>query len=449
MKVFLRQHLVDITIVSFAIAINFFIHTYNLGRNHEIFTDSGVYLYASSLINQGFIPYRDFFLAHPPLLIYLSAYWLDISQGDVIIFHQIYILWLFSALIPLYFLSFFLTKSRLAGIFSILLFSTFPELVQWDGHTFALRHASIPFFAYALWLFFQFQKQTLFAIFLALFALTSISNLSLSLVMILLISIKQPLIRFRKTIAIYSLIVIIYYLAIFLIPNSYNNIITFQQARISDTLPGKIDIFIATLTLNWPLIIFGLLGSIIAIIKKSYSIGLFNLVALPIIIFSNSYFYGHYITILAPTFAVSAAYLLSQKKPYFNFLIFVFCSVCIYQITFNYLYFHLIQKRTTQFNQTVDLIKQYDGKLLTFEPIFAIYSHKQIPFHYYVADARSLLVKPIRLEPNYFPPLIDSSDIIFLDNLMSAFMTQQSKNLIAQKFKKIDRNVYGTLYVRY
>jgi hypothetical protein len=46
------------------------------------FSDGAIYLYMSSLLNQGILPYRDFFFAHPPLqLLFLSPVTLLFGQN--------------------------------------------------------------------------------------------------------------------------------------------------------------------------------------------------------------------------------------------------------------------------------------------------------------------------------------------------------------------------------
>jgi hypothetical protein len=52
--------------------------------------DEGVYLYAARLIADGLVPYRDFFLSHPPLLIAGAAAGLGLTGFDVPLFSLLY-----------------------------------------------------------------------------------------------------------------------------------------------------------------------------------------------------------------------------------------------------------------------------------------------------------------------------------------------------------------------
>ena len=60
---------------------------------------------------------------------------------------------------PLFYTVLYFTRSRVASMFSIVLFSTFAQLVQWDAHFFAIRPASLPFFACFIYFFFVEKKE--------------------------------------------------------------------------------------------------------------------------------------------------------------------------------------------------------------------------------------------------------------------------------------------------
>src|SRR5919201_6872925 len=45
--------------------------------------DEGTYLYAGKLLAAGLVPYRDYLLAHPPLVAVLGAAWVQLVGPDV------------------------------------------------------------------------------------------------------------------------------------------------------------------------------------------------------------------------------------------------------------------------------------------------------------------------------------------------------------------------------
>ncbi|HWS82834.1 MAG TPA: hypothetical protein VN207_01095 [Ktedonobacteraceae bacterium] len=94
-------------------------------------TDEGAYLYQAKLITQGYLPYKDFAMtSHVPFLMYLNAFVLKICNFDMFTYHLIYIAWVFFTVFPLFYTVLYFTRSRVASMFSIVLFSTFAELVH-------------------------------------------------------------------------------------------------------------------------------------------------------------------------------------------------------------------------------------------------------------------------------------------------------------------------------
>ena len=124
-------------------------------------TDEGVYLYQAKLITQGYLPYKDFAMTtgHVPFLMYLNAVILKLCNFDMFTYHLVYAVWVFLTIFPLFYTVLYFTRSRFASIFSIVLFSTFPALVESDAHFFAIRQASFPFFACFIYFFFVGKKE--------------------------------------------------------------------------------------------------------------------------------------------------------------------------------------------------------------------------------------------------------------------------------------------------
>src|SRR5258708_18833176 len=107
---------------------------------------------------------------HVPFPIYLNGLVLKLCHYDILTYHVIYTAWVFLTIFPLFYTVLHFTRSRLASSFSVVLFSTFVEMVQWDMHLFAIRQGSMPFFACFVYFFFVKKKETLSQLFLSLFS---------------------------------------------------------------------------------------------------------------------------------------------------------------------------------------------------------------------------------------------------------------------------------------
>ncbi len=184
---FNKKHL----ILVFLYISNLIIQNYNLGKLVYVVNDEGVYLYSAKLLTQGFIPYKDFFLAQPAFLIYLAGFLLKILNFNMEAFRLLYTCWTFSIIFPIFFIVFKFTKSIFASTMSIILLSTFSEVVQWDMHSFALREASLPFLAFAIYFTYVKPRFRLSGLLLGFFAISLVSNLLISLAFIFFINSKR------------------------------------------------------------------------------------------------------------------------------------------------------------------------------------------------------------------------------------------------------------------
>jgi hypothetical protein len=77
-------------------------YLYRLGSVIVPNMDEGTYLYASKLIADGQVPYRDFYLAHPPLMMYFFALPTKIFGPDVMAARFVNMAFVFLSMVPLY-----------------------------------------------------------------------------------------------------------------------------------------------------------------------------------------------------------------------------------------------------------------------------------------------------------------------------------------------------------
>jgi hypothetical protein len=125
----------------------FLAQTWTLGKVMLPSVDEGVYLYVARLILDGKVPYRDFFISHPPWEFLGAAGGLWVTGGDVPAFSVFYAAWVLLALFPIYRTVASLTGRLLPAFWAVVLFVTYPDFARWDARFFALRQASVPFLA--------------------------------------------------------------------------------------------------------------------------------------------------------------------------------------------------------------------------------------------------------------------------------------------------------------
>lgn len=441
--------------------INLIIHSYNLGKVVYVFTDEGVYLYSAKLVGEGLIPYKDFFLAQPPYLIYLISKVLQLVNFDLNLFHLFYIIWFFGLIFPMYFITLKLTNSRFAATLSLLLLSTFAELVQWDAHFFALRQASLPFLAISLFFIIVKPKQKIAGIFLGLFAITLFQNFLYSLSTVFTFLLYDYLYKKRQLselltknlgfIFSFGGIVFLGYLLIYLLPDGVSNIVTYQLNRPPLPYLTRIE-WLKTYTLpgNWPLLFTGFLGSIIILKNKMGFLGLANIIGIPVVLFASKFYYPHYITILACGFTITAAILIASvsQATIHKFLVFVLILSSIYSVSFNHLKFHLIEAKSPDFFQTIEFLKNTPEPLFTFEPIYGLYAKKDLTYHYYVADMRYFRVMNKNLTDGDYLDILKRSNTVLLEPFAKSMLSSNILNFIQSYFTIIYQDSTHQLFVR-
>lgn len=116
--------------------------------------DEGTYLYAGKLVSEGMVPYRDFFLAHPPLIVLLAGGWIRVFGDDVMAARAAYIILVLAGAAPLYLITRSITRSRAASLLSIAVYTTGMLFLANMGRTVRLEPLMNAFLipAFALWL---------------------------------------------------------------------------------------------------------------------------------------------------------------------------------------------------------------------------------------------------------------------------------------------------------
>lgn len=455
-----KNYFLDLLIIAGFFLGNLAVQFHSIGKLVYVFTDEGVYLYSAKLITQGLIPYKDFFLAQPPLLIYLGAILLKLSNFNLNLFHYIYTCWVFISIIPIYLIVYHITKSRIAAILSMLLFSTFVELVAWDARFFALRQVSLPFLALSLYFILVNPKQKIAGSLLGLFALGLFSNLLMSLALILSIffnnffylkvKIKDIFKENFSFLLVFCLINFFGYLTILFIANSFNNIISYQLSR--PFIPPLTRIFwIISYSLkdNWPILLTGFLGSLLTY-KKVRIISNLNILYLLCLIFIGSSFYPHYLTSLAITLAISAGIFISffGNSKMKIIILTIVILLGIYISSYKKLKYNLIESTTPIFFKVTDILNITPQPLFTFEPIYGLYAKKELTFHYHVADMRYFRVMGKNLDDGQYRDILSKSNTILIEPFIQSLLPSSILEEINQRFIVIYNDGKNYIYVR-
>ncbi|MCM8766348.1 MAG: glycosyltransferase family 39 protein, partial [Candidatus Omnitrophica bacterium] len=219
---------------------------FNLRYVAAPYTDEGIYLYSAKLITQGYLPYRDFILTHPPLAIFLIALFFKFWDERLFLLRIFYALFIQTAIFPLFILVKKNTKSIWAALTAVALFSTFVEFMHHDARFFALRQCEAVIFIYALFIFFLFESN--FSQFFAGFLLGTGISLTFAHILIVIPFFigmflwqkknRENFFIYRHFLYGFSLS-LLFLILVFIIPRAWDCLIKFQLSRPRLNLYGR------------------------------------------------------------------------------------------------------------------------------------------------------------------------------------------------------------------
>lgn len=325
-----------------------------------------------------------------------------------------------------------------------------------DAHFFALRQLSTSLLAFSIFFLFRVNYR-LAGLLLGFFSLSIVSNLFISLSLIAsfwfgqYFFYRQKIIHTIEFITTYLLVTVSGYLLLFFIPNSFDNLIRYQLDRSFTPYIARVEsIKSIFLSHNWPLMVFGFIGSIL-INKKFGILGLFNMLSLLCIIFIGSSYFQHYLAILSIGLSISAGLLVSclnKSTLLIKFLLVFIVLIVLYKTSLPRLKSALIDNTTPEFFRISSVLRDTPPPLFTFQPIYGLYNQKELTFHYNVADMRYFTVVGQNLDEQIYTNIINRSNTVLL--VPSDYLSLPDsilKNLNKQ-FKLIYDQDSSKIYVR-
>lgn len=362
------------------------------------FGDSNTYFYMAKVVLAGQIPYRDFFLADPPLLVLILAFF-RIFFGNNLLFYQSLPIFFEGITAFILFLILEKEKSRLAFLAPLIYLFSFTPLATCDY----LTGAQLVILFSLLGIFLWKKEMPLFSgIFWSLACLVKLyaaPALLGFLIFILLEKNKKNSVKFILGIVVTSILI----MGPFLIGNfykiiDYTVILNFNKPAGLD----KINIFIFFILREWFLLILAAAGIIISRKKEFFYPLIFSLVFF--LLFKDIYYayfdsFFAYIVIFAVLFL---DYLLQKKKELFFsvlavYLLFLFISLGYYQQTsFN-------EDRFTNANEISDYVKTLPEKYDIYgsyevAPEIALLSQRKLFNNYIDTNAQVFAIGALNLE---------------------------------------------------
>ncbi len=200
---------------------------------------------------------------------------------------------------------------------------------------------------------------------------------------------------------------------------------------------------------NWPILLFGFLGSLI-INKTLISFGIFNILSFSIVVFLGRSYYPHYLSILAVGLSITSGFLVKtlSKNVFLTIVISYLMLTSIFSSSYFYLKTYLIDITTPDFFKVVNILKNTAEPIFTFEPIYAIYAKKDLTFHYNMADMRYFPVTGKTLDDLSYLKILQSSKTVLIEPFASSHLNNNSLYYIYRNFRQIYSDGIYQIYVR-
>jgi hypothetical protein len=424
----------------------FALQSRSIGRVVIQALDEGVYLYAARLIADGLVPYRDFFLSHPPLLIAGAAAGLGLTGFDVPLFSLLYVVWVFSSLFPLYALLRRLSASRAAAAFGGVLLCVSPIFAGFDGRFFALRPASVPFLAWGLAALFG-GFPALGGLLLAAFSSSVATNVVLGAGLLAAWTAwggpEGDRVARRDAIrawGAYAAFLVLTLAVIAAIPRGLENVFGFQLLRPRADLGARLaSLGTRVLPENAVLLVLGLGGCALAT-GRARAIGFAAAAAFPLVILGPRSYYPHYVSVFAFPFAVTAALAADRLLATGRLRRAILGSLLVVALAATSLPPFLatvFAPPSIRFFRTVAVLGRSPEPLLAYEPIYALYARRRLTSHYNVADMRFFRVARLNLDEEVFNRLLSGSGTVLVEPFFASLLTPARRRALDERFEPV------------
>src|SRR5579859_1092377 len=367
--------------------------------------DEGTYLYAGKLLAAGLIPYRDFLLAHPPLVVTLAAGWQLIAGPDIMGARFAYMVVVLASTVPLYLLARDIARSALAGLLAVAAYTTGMLLLANMGRTVRLEPIMDAFLigGSALYLLRRNSKGLLMLVG-ALLAGALLVKLVAAVPIGVLFAAELIFVRRDRGLLLRWLFVAIG-AAVVLVPTGLW--LLAQPNFVDDVVRSQLDrpgLPIATRAYylwqdfeRYPVIPIALAASLVLVVRSRDAririisvVGLGSTVAL-VALFKT--FFGYYLVQVLPWLAIvaSVAGVMLLRKVMRRWRPVVIGAIALLGVAvpaaYGEYYYRTAHDHVSSPAQIVSLLRQDDGYIYSMYPSFSLWSGRPIYPWYFQADA--------------------------------------------------------------
>lgn len=421
--------------------------TWTLGKVMLPSLDEGIYLYVVRLILDGKVPYRDFFVSHPPFAFLWAAPGFWAAGGDVPAFSTLVAAWVLLAVFPIYRTVTTLTGRRLPAFWATVLFVSYPDFARWDLRFFALRQVSVPFLALGVDLAVRGKRPAVAGALLGLFAACVVPNAPIAVLVVAGLvffgaekgpgGIARAIRERRELVTAFGATVCVLYGAAVAIPGAFHDLFLFQFGR--PRLPFMyrvLNVWSESLPANAVLLCLGFAGSFL-VFRASRGVAFAAAFGFPLGLFAYNYYSAHHLASVVPLMAVSGGVVLSlvMRSRTTSVVASAGLSLALGATALPVLGNALFEERSPSLFRVVNELEACPEPVFSAQPLYALYARRELTFHRFVADMRS----PQHSDrPSFsdeeFADIVSRSNTVLLEPYLLSLLTPARLQLLSRQF---------------
>ncbi|MBK8596880.1 MAG: hypothetical protein IPP07_06940 [Holophagales bacterium] len=425
----------------------FLAQTWTLGKVMLPSVDEGVYLYVARLILDGKVPYRDFFISHPPWEFLGAAGGLWVTGGDVPAFSVFYAAWVLLALFPIYRTVASLTGRLLPAFWAVVLFVTYPDFARWDARFFALRQASVPFLALGVDLALRGKRPALAGSLLGVFAACVIPNVPIALLVLAGLvlfgseggpgDVARSVRQQKRLLFSFVLTAGALYGVAFAIPGAPWDLVLFQFGRPrAPILERLLNVWTDSLPASAVLLLLGFFGAFL-VFRASRGISLAAAAGFLLGLLAYNYYSAHHLASVVPLMAISAgvAFSIVSRGRTAEIVASAGLALALGVTALPALKGPLIDARSPNLFRVVQELEACREPVFTAQPLYALHAGRRLTFHRFAADMRSFRVSNLPpFSDEDFADVVSRSNTVLLEPLLFTMLTPARMQLLAGQF---------------
>jgi hypothetical protein len=370
--------------------------------------DEGTYLYAAKLIAQGEVPYRDFFIGHPPLLMYTMAIPFKLFGVEVMAARYFYMGLVLVSTVPLYLLVRHLSQNRWTALLAVPLYTAGMLFIANTGRTVRLEPYANVFLITALALYIwrpeSFRLRFVIGALLGAAVMVKFGAVLPAVFMV----VGDLIFRWRKQTptefvqswgaAVAGALAIAAVVAALSMSGSdfFEAAIRSQLDRPNMTLDQRIEQFTSA-TGRYPLMLVGLAASLWVLVWGSdwrlRVIALVTAAQVPFLLFAFNSFNNFYLIQVLPGAVIVCCILAQQITQRYAAVLWVPAAVAgtvfaaiVAPLMYEETYHRSREFHTTSAAAVVAELEQHDGDMYALHPSFALQSGRDLAPWYYSTD---------------------------------------------------------------